>query len=67
MDRDGSGDLNQTEFTRALKDYRILNLESEIKAVFNIFDTDNSGTISYKEFIKQIVGEMNSRRRHIAE
>lgn len=51
MDRDGSGDLNLTEFTTALKDYRILNLESEIKAVFNKFDTDNSGTISYFEFV----------------
>lgn len=67
MDRDGSGDLNLVEFTRALKDYRILTLESEIQAVFRRFDLDNSGTISYREFISQIVGEMSSRRKYIAE
>lgn len=30
MDRDGSGDLTLQEFTRGMRDYRILSLEQEI-------------------------------------
>jgi hypothetical protein len=67
MDRDGSGDLSLQEFTRGMRDYRILNLEHEIQAVFNIFETNGNGTLSYQEFFRHIVGEMNSRRRYIAE
>ena len=65
MDDDNSGCLNRSEFFKALKDYRISNDPKEIEAIFKIFDQDNSGSICYNEFIRQIVGKMNVRRESI--
>jgi hypothetical protein len=31
-----------------------------------MFDIDHSGLVSYNEFLRTIVGEMNPRRREIA-
>ncbi len=66
MDDDNSGCLNRSEFLKALSDYRISNDPKEIEAIFKIFDQDNSGSICYNEFIRQIIGKMNVRRESIA-
>lgn len=31
--------------------------------LFNVFDTDHSGSISYDEFLRGVVGDMNDRRK----
>jgi len=67
IDDDKSFSLDRSEFFKALKDYRISSDPREVEAIFNIFDQDNSGKISYNEFIRQIVGEMNVRRQSIAK
>ena len=46
-----------------MHDYRITTDPQEIQSIFEVFDTDNSGYISYSEFLRQIVGEMNNFRR----
>lgn len=47
MDKDRSGELSFEEVKRAFNDYRISHTDLEIQAVFDIFDTDHTGSISY--------------------
>ena len=62
MDDDGSGALDNAEFVKALKSYRISSDPLEIEAIFTRFDPDNNGEISYDEFLREIMGPMNQRR-----
>lgn len=65
MDDDNSNDLNVDEFVKAMHDYRISDSDEEIQAIIQIFDRDGSGRISYDEFLRTIVGEMNEFRRNL--
>jgi Ca2+-binding EF-hand superfamily protein len=47
MDRDRSGELSFEEVKRAMNDYRISHTDEEIEAIFDIFDSNHSGSISY--------------------
>jgi Ca2+-binding EF-hand superfamily protein len=62
IDNNNSLTLDRTEFSKAMRDYRISDDDEEINAIFYVFDVDNSGSISYDEFIRTIIGEMNPRR-----
>lgn len=62
MDDDNSKSLDVSEFSKALKDYRISSDQEEHEAIFRLFDTDGNGQISYDEFLRQIAGGMNARR-----
>jgi hypothetical protein len=63
MDSDNLGYLSFEEMSKAMRDYRITNDARDVKSIFEIFDTDRSGGISYNEFLRVIVGEMNEFRR----
>lgn len=65
MDDDGSRKHEISEFTKAMKDYRISTDINEINRIFKIFDRDGSNTVDYEEFLRTIVGEMNDRRRNL--
>ena len=65
MDDDGSKSLNQMEFFKALSDYKLGFSKAECVAIFNYFDVDSSGQITYDEFIRAIRGPMNMARRKI--
>lgn len=67
MDDDRSNDLDQYEFKKAIKDFRVNILEKDIDKLFNIFDRDRSGKIDYDEFLRGVRGEMNGFRRNLAE
>ncbi len=55
IDMEGQGRVNIQEFKKALRDFKIENLqEQEVTKLFNIFDRQRTGYISYKEFIKSI-------------
>lgn len=58
--------MSYDEFAKAMRDYRITSEAEEIQAIIDIFDSDKSGSISYDEFVRTIVGEMNEKRRAIA-
>lgn len=54
MDDDRSMDLDIYEFKKAIKDFRINVSERDADRLFNIFDRDRSGKISYDEFLRGV-------------
>ena len=67
MDDDGSGYLDNEEFAKAMKSYRISNDRLELEAIFTAFDPDGNGEIIYDEFLREIMGPMNQRRVALAK
>ena len=49
-----------------MHDFRIGLSDRQCEQVFRIFDRDNSGEISYEEFLRTIRGSMNQFRENIA-
>lgn len=56
MDDNNSGDLSRDEFVKGLNDTGMSEFitEEDTNNLFEIFDADHSGTISYNEFLKKI-------------
>jgi len=65
MDDDNSKALNEYEFCKALSEYGLGFSKPQQKALFNYFDVDSSGSISYDEFIRAVRGAMNPSRQKI--
>ena len=65
MDRNKNGLLEREEVKIALYSYHICSEDREIDAVMEVFDVNRDGVLSYNEFLRAIVGEMNQRRREI--
>jgi len=65
MDDDNSKSLNEYEFTKALTDYGLGFSKAQQKSLFQYFDVDSSGTLSYDEFIRAVRGPMNMARKKI--
>jgi Ca2+-binding EF-hand superfamily protein len=65
MDDDNSKSLNKYEFNKALNDYMLGFSQSENGALFDYFDVDHTGTISYDEFIRAVRGPMNMIRKKV--
>jgi Ca2+-binding EF-hand superfamily protein len=59
--------LDIYEFKKAIKDFKVNILERDIERLFNIFDRDRSGKISYDELLRGVRGEMNNFRRGLSE
>ena len=66
FDDNNSKSLDCTEFSKAIRDFRIDLSPNEIKVVFGLFDRDGSGEVNYEEFLRTVRGEMNERRKKIA-
>ena len=62
FDDDNSGNLDQAEFTKAIRDYQIDIEEIDIHNLFKTMDIDTSGAIDFNEFIRVVVGEMSPMR-----
>ncbi len=67
MDDDRSGKLDTHEFTKAMKELRIGLSDSDIERLFNLFDMNRDGQISYAEFLRIVTGEMNETRKQLVE
>lgn len=51
MDDDDSKFLSIAEFKKAMRESSLMLQDSEMTALFNLFDTDGGGTISYEEYM----------------
>jgi len=66
MDDDGSKSLCMSEFRKAMVEMRFHDLtDADIRHMFNYFDRDGDGTISFDEFILGVREPMNERRRRL--
>lgn len=64
MDDDGSGELSESEFTKGMKEVKLVDLgDKAIKHLFRYFDKDDSGAINYDEFLVGVRGVLNPRRK----
>jgi hypothetical protein len=62
MDSDGSGQLDFSEFRKALDDYRVGCTGPEADQIFSIFDHNRNGSVDFEEFMNIILGEFSSYR-----
>lgn len=65
MDDNGSGTLDQYEFTKAINDFGVKVDQKDIATLFKIFDVDGNNEVSFDEFIRAVVGPMNQFRTNI--
>ena len=65
-DDNRSQTLDKAEFAKAMHDFRIGMNERQCGQVYNVFDRDGSGEISYDEFLRTIRGTMNPFRKNLA-
>jgi calcyphosin len=65
MDDNNSRSLDIQEFTKAMTDYKLGFSADEIRQLFAFFDVDGSGACDYDEFLRQLRGPMNPRRKKV--
>jgi 6,7-dimethyl-8-ribityllumazine synthase len=65
VDDNKNGQIELGEFTKATHEHALGWSPDQIKTVFNAFDSDRSGGISYEEFLICVRGPMNERRKNI--
>lgn len=67
MDDDGSRSLNEQEFGKACKDFKIGISEENIPILFTYFDSNRDGCLNIDEFLMAIRGELNERRLQLVQ
>jgi len=63
MDDDNSKSLNKYEFSKAMNDFMLGFSQGQISTLFEYFDVDSNGSISYDEFLRSVRGPMNMARK----
>ena len=63
MDDNGSGTLEIQEFWKALCDFRVDLSPEECRALFDKFDMDQNGEVSYDELMLAVAGDMSPVRK----
>lgn len=67
MDDNHSMSLDKYEFAKAMTDFAVGLTESEISALFGVFDSNRNGLIEYDEFLRTVRGPMNRTRMVLVE
>ncbi|OQR98128.1 amino-acid acetyltransferase [Thraustotheca clavata] len=62
MDEDGNGSLDLNEFKQAMRESKVECSDADLRLLFEAFDTDDSHTIEFKEFLDGVREPMNERR-----
>lgn len=57
--------LSHEEFIKCINDFQVGLNNQEALRLFAIYDVDRSGDMSYNEFLRGVVGEMNEFRTAI--
>ncbi len=57
--------MDFAEFTKVVHEHALEWTGSQIKALFDHFDKDKSGSISFDEFIQGLRGDLNDRRKQL--
>lgn len=65
MDDNNNKTLEWFEFDKACRDCSVNVTENERKRLFQYFDIDSDGHISFDELIRQVRGKMNQVRENI--
>jgi calcyphosin len=65
MDDNGSGTLDEYEFTKAINDFGVKIDPKDIATLFKIFDYGGDGEIDFNEFVRVVVGPLNKFRTNI--
>ncbi|EQC28530.1 hypothetical protein SDRG_13856 [Saprolegnia diclina VS20] len=65
IDDDGSKTLDINEFKKAIAEHAMNLTDKEITDLFEFFDDDKSGNLSYDEFLVGLRGELNERRKQM--
>lgn len=67
MDDSRNGQLEGPEFWKGICDFRIQISGEEARELFDIFDINGDGKISYDELMRSVVGEMNNYRKALVK
>lgn len=65
MDDNNNGTLEIQEFWKAVCDFRIQISPEEARKLFDQFDINGDGGVSYDELMRSVVGEMNPFRKQL--
>ena len=65
-DKDRNGLIDKKEFRDAVASLDIVAPRECIDAIFDSFDDDGSGTISYEEFLREVRGRLSPMRQALA-
>ena len=65
MDDSGDGELQFLEFKKAMQEMDFDLADKDIRNLWNHFDADESGSISYEEFIQGVREPLNKRRKNL--
>lgn len=65
MDDDGNKNLSFSEFKKGLNDYGVPLELPDVKKMFAAFDSDNSGTIDFDEFLIKLRPPMSQARKGV--
>lgn len=60
VDDNNNGSLEISEFWKALSDFRISISKDDCRQLFDLFDINGDGFISYDELMRSVVGDMNN-------
>jgi Ca2+-binding EF-hand superfamily protein len=67
MDDDNDRSLSLAEFKKAMKEMQVPLEDSELRLLFEHFDTDRSGGIDFEEFVQGVRDPLSDRRRALVE
>ncbi|KAH9195244.1 hypothetical protein AeNC1_002785 [Aphanomyces euteiches] len=62
MDDDNNGSISLVEFKKAMRECNVECSEADMRLLFDAFDTDESQSIDFKEFLNGVREPMNDRR-----
>ena len=65
IDENGNKTIDFGEFCKGMKNAGLDIPKDILQELFNDFDYDNSGIISYDEFMVKLLGNLNSRREEV--